>query len=231
MLSGGALNPATHRIWRHLLGRGDWTHVIDVGANYGEMLINAPLPARAQILAFEPNPLVVPYLAANLAEAGIRADVIATAVSDHVGSLQFFANRRWSGMSTICDIGRVQDKQDYEVFNVSSTTLAATLGTLSEASDIRALVKIDVEGHEIPVLQGLFEIIDELGDFAALIEVLHVPPAQVDWIVSRFNIELYELATDTLVPYTEATFGPLLQALAEGRFHFQDIVVLRKTHS
>jgi hypothetical protein len=46
-------------MWRSLLAERPWTHVIDVGANYGEMLVGVELPRAATVIALEPNPFVI----------------------------------------------------------------------------------------------------------------------------------------------------------------------------
>lgn len=60
--SDGNLNPPALSAWHLLLQQHAWTHVIDVGANYGEMLVNGGLPSGASIIAVEPNPAIRPYL-------------------------------------------------------------------------------------------------------------------------------------------------------------------------
>ena len=53
-----------------LLAERPWTHVIDVGANYGEMLVGVELPQAATVIALEPNPFVIPYLTRTPAGIG-----------------------------------------------------------------------------------------------------------------------------------------------------------------
>jgi hypothetical protein len=43
-------------MWRSLVEERDWTRIVDVGANYGEMPIGAGLPDSAKIIAIEPSP-------------------------------------------------------------------------------------------------------------------------------------------------------------------------------
>ena len=79
--SGGNLNPKSRAMWQALLAEREWTHVIDVGANYGEMLVGVELPRSATAIALEPNPFVVPYLQRTLQDAGLGVKLIAKAAS------------------------------------------------------------------------------------------------------------------------------------------------------
>ena len=100
----GNFNPPTLAIWHGLLGEDDWTHVIDVGANYGEMLANGKLPKRAQIMAVEPNTRVLPFLKKTLSGLdGVK--LFEVALSDREGHAEFLENENWSGLSRIVQGG------------------------------------------------------------------------------------------------------------------------------
>lgn len=71
--SDGNLNPPALSAWHLLLQQHAWTHVIDFGANYGEMLVNGGLPSGASIIAVEPNPAIrAPISNAPCASQGCR---------------------------------------------------------------------------------------------------------------------------------------------------------------
>jgi FkbM family methyltransferase len=53
-------------MWKLLIAADSWAHMIDVGANYGEMLVKVELTPAAKVIAVEPNPRVVPYLERTL---------------------------------------------------------------------------------------------------------------------------------------------------------------------
>src|SRR4029079_8847672 len=84
--SGGNMNPRALAMWMIVLRRQPWTHLVDVGANYGEMLVNGGLPAGARIVAIEPSPDIRLHLERTLADAGIQAEIIDAAVSDSARS-------------------------------------------------------------------------------------------------------------------------------------------------
>ena len=45
----GNLNPISLKIWRKLIAGSNWTHVVDIGANYGEMLVNVEIPPNVRV--------------------------------------------------------------------------------------------------------------------------------------------------------------------------------------
>lgn len=228
LLRGGDLNPPTLSIWRLLLAEGPWTHVVDVGANYGEMLLNIELPPGAQILAFEPNPHVLIQLVRNLLDAKIRAGIFAEAVSDRKGIAQLLVDRIWSGTSRLGERDPAGPDEALEPLDVPTTTLADELGAAVAASRVRALVKVDVEGHEVPVLAGLTKILGDLEEFAGLVEILHLSPADRGWLLDHFEVELFHLEANALVRVDPPTPDRLTGLLADSRFYPQDVVLRRK---
>src|ERR1700722_16586744 len=166
--SGGGFNPDCVAMWRQLLARDRWTHIVDVGANYGEMLVNVDLPSTARVIAVEPNPRVLPYLERTLRKAGVRVELVRKAVADRIGTAPLRLDLVWSGTSGLAEAGEVAPDARYELTSVPTTTLAALIADGGQTSRIRALVKIDVEGHEPQVLQGVMDIIGALARFEAL---------------------------------------------------------------
>jgi FkbM family methyltransferase len=223
----GNVNPPTLAVWRRLLAERAWTHVVDVGANYGEMLIGAPAPSAARVIAVEPNPLIAPYLEWNLAEHGVTAEIVRSAVSDRAGAAALCIDRNWSGKTSLASGGDAAAEAG-ESLTVETTTLSDLLGGPAAAPAIRALIKIDIEGFEPQALAGMTDMLDGLADFAALVEVLHLPEAAQTWIADRFAIELFETAADRLVPVAPASAEELSSLLADGKFYGQDVVLRRK---
>ena len=102
--AGGNFNPLVLTAWHRLLKEDQWTHIIDVGANYGEMLLNGGLPPKANIIAIEPSPKIIPYLRKTLSHLN-RVELLEVAVSDKAGEVDFEINDDWSGMSRIVGEG------------------------------------------------------------------------------------------------------------------------------
>ena len=222
----GDLNPQTMILWKLLLGERRWTHVIDVGANYGEMLANGGLPEEARIFAVEPNPRVRNCLKRTLAGAGIGARILEVALSDSEGTAELIIDREWSGKSKLTGVGDLS-ASDSAVRTVATTTLAALLHKVRPRRT-RLLVKIDVEGGEAAVLRGAGNLPRRCRSFAALVEILHLLPEERAFVLEHFSVELYDLAAKRLDVVAPGSVEGLDAMLATKRYHVQDAVLRAK---
>src|SRR5690554_2397290 len=142
-------------LWRILVGSRPWETIIDVGANYGEMLLGVDLPDDARIVAFEPIESVRELLRRSISEAGLDVDLESFAVSDRVGQAEFTFDATWSGKSSL-------ETSDPDDELVSQTVETTTLDEYFEGRELGATcVKIDVEGHEASVLRGMARLAAE----------------------------------------------------------------------
>jgi FkbM family methyltransferase len=122
----------------------------DVGANIGEKS-EALLAAGCQVVAFEPNPLVLPELRARLKRAE-NWSLVEAAVGRAAGSSRLYA-RYWHGKSSL-SADWAENETPGEVigtFDVPMITLDAAVARFGTP----AFCKIDVEGWEGEVLAGL----------------------------------------------------------------------------
>jgi FkbM family methyltransferase len=227
--SGGDFNPLARTIWRTLLQERSWTHIIDVGANYGEMLIGVTLPQAASVIALEPNPFVLPYLRRSLDEAGVAVELIAKAASSQSGNAILNADHDWSGMSSIAGIQPESAGHSVEAVEVSTLTLASILKECGRPESIRLLVKIDVESHEVSVLQGLLEMVDQLAEFAVMAEIFNLGVPDLEWLVCHFDIELFDKQTSRLVRPAAIAGADLLNLRDADQFYWMDAVLRRQS--
>jgi FkbM family methyltransferase len=126
--------------------RSDGTYV-DVGTNRGQVLGEAVRVApRGRHVAFEP----IPTLAAEVARTFPSVDCRQMALGAAPGTAEFCHFRALDGWSGLRRSPVVSDERgDPEYISVKVSTLDAELGDLSPA-----VVKIDVEGAELDVLEG-----------------------------------------------------------------------------
>jgi FkbM family methyltransferase len=196
--SGGTLTPKTIEMWQLLLSEQDWTHIIDVGANYGELLISAELPSTARVIAVEPNSHLHSYLFKTLREAGVNATIISAAISDRSGEADLIVDRTWSGLTSL-QSNLIETKgHRLSSLRVQTKTLDMIV-TGADEHPMRVLTKIDVEGHDIAVLRGARTLMTRAADFVALIEILHLNDTDLNWMISEFVIELFDPQSKTFV--------------------------------
>ncbi len=149
----GTTEPEEQQALKSLLKEGDvfW----NVGANIGfvAMLAARRVGASGEVVAFEPIERIADAARRNLQMNAMqdRSHVIATAVSDHVGQIDFFVGTH-SGLNSM-----VQDQQaDGVRVTVATTTLDSVAQKRARMPNV---ISIDVEGAEILVFNGAREVI------------------------------------------------------------------------
>ena len=130
--------------------------VFDVGANIGLYTWEvSKISPHRKILAFEPDPENIKLLQKTLSVANLQnLEICKYAVSNRVSEVLFFQDSLTS--ATGCVAGK--DKPWIEQYlNISANEIRVKTNTLdSVISDDNnpSLIKIDVEGHEVEVLEG-----------------------------------------------------------------------------
>lgn len=130
---------------------GDW--VIDVGANIGHytLRLSSIVGANGRVLAFEPISATFELLASNVARAGVaNVTLLNAASSDKTEVVAMEIPSFDSGLDNYY-MANISDDGD-----VSCLTLAIDSLKLPQRV---AFVKIDAEGHELPVLEGMRELL------------------------------------------------------------------------
>lgn len=132
---------------REHLGDGDF---VDVGAHVGLYTVAAALHGRGQVLAFEPNPSARAQLEGNVA-LNQRANVLVVpkAVGDAPGAALLHVPRTPDPSFSSLAPGRFAEG---EPIDIEVTTVDAEV----DAAGLRpSVVKIDVEGGELAVVEGM----------------------------------------------------------------------------
>lgn len=153
-----------HRFLAHALSGSDV--FVDVGANVGifSLLAARRLSRYGRVISFEPNPRVREILERNvlmratggLSQAPIVVRPEAVGSESEVVTLRVPVNHWGRGSVATEALTDVLDS-NLEEFDVSQVRLD---DVLKDISRIR-LVKIDVEGNELAVIQGMSELIDQ----------------------------------------------------------------------
>lgn len=175
----GAVEPSVQEALRRHLGRGRvlW----DVGANIGFFsLLGARL--GAEVVAFEPVPENVARLRGNIASNGfdevITVRDVAVAAATTVASLLVVEDASWSHLADRGWHPRTAGEIDVRVVALDDLALPAP-----------DVIKIDVEGSEVAVLQGARRLLTERRP-AVIIE-LHATNREVCELLdaAAYNVE------------------------------------------
>lgn len=145
------LQPAAEaRVVRSLLQPGDT--FLDVGANHGSYsLLAAPAVRDGRVIAFEPQPRLARLLKNSFAANGFaHAQVHEFACGDHEGDATFYVPRMMSGVGGLYE--DFSGGPGRRRFNVRVRRLDDLLA--GQHLPGRVLMKLDVEGSELPVLRG-----------------------------------------------------------------------------
>jgi FkbM family methyltransferase len=182
---------------------GEATYV-DVGANRGQVLREAVrIAPRGRHLAFEP----VPSLAADLARAFPEVDCRGMALGTRAETTQFCHFTRldgWSGLRRRPEISDERGRPEY--ISVQVSTLDKQLAGVTPS-----VVKIDVEGAELAVLEGGREVLSRerpvvIFEHVAQASALYGAAPGAPWdLLTELGYEVFAVTGDG--PITRAAFA------------------------
>lgn len=135
------------------LGPGDWA--LDVGANIGHYTarMSALVGPNGRVIAFEPVPETFELLAANVAlQPNRNVSLINAAASDSTGVVGMQIPKFDTGLDNYYMAHLSDDGGDVNIMTmpVDGLDLPHTV----------KFVKIDAEGHELPVLKGMRALLE-----------------------------------------------------------------------
>lgn len=199
-------------IWR-LLEPGE--RAVDVGANIGYIssLMAARVGKSGNVTAFEAHPLIFEELQYNIqiwknAFNAALVDAHQIGVSNksgtgHIGSTDYFKRNRGTASllsegSSLLENGSLADESSiYEISLVP-------LNDFFSDDVFISLMKIDVEGHEISVLEGASKLIEEKRVRDIIFEDYGKYPSAVMSLLEKKGYSLFSLG--------RSFFGPKLFA-------------------
>lgn len=147
----------------HLLRMGDT--FVDVGADAGSFTILSSAIVKCKTISIEPIPDTFKRLQLNIQLNNIstRVEALNLGLSDVIGAMRFTKNL--DCMNHAID--------DENLRNLCEETISVDVSTLD--SDLMGrnvhLIKVDVEGYEIPVLRGSLEALKNDSLLAIILEV------------------------------------------------------------
>lgn len=143
---------------------------VDVGANTGLFTLAARqrVGPNGRVVAIEPEPRARAMLERNIALNGYGGEIttLACAISRSSGTIPFEVAKQLGHSTALVRYAGIETAENITVESL-------TLDTALEAVEVRpedvALVKVDVEGLEVDVLEGAQRVL--VGDAAMIIEV------------------------------------------------------------
>jgi FkbM family methyltransferase len=148
----GYIYPLSHFLWANLVNSINWDRIIDIGANYGEFSLDALLYTENQntkVVCFEPSRSTFYFLAKTLMPFGSRVELNNFGISSENKILTFRESPESSGGSRILD-ETAPASSSVRHYPVNFYNLNLWLEKPG-----KVLVKLDVEGHEPEILDGI----------------------------------------------------------------------------
>jgi len=123
--------------------------MLDIGSNIGYFSFYSALVRGLKSIAFEPNPKVTAFLRQSVAtnQAEARVEIVETALGESDGTARLIPDDTKSDLGG----GHMESDPSGEIKVQRLDSLEAVRGPFTNVS----VVKIDVEGWELPVLRGM----------------------------------------------------------------------------
>ncbi len=160
--TGSSFEPDVANLLVRVLGAGDIA--VDIGANIGFLTVLASLLVgpSGHVVAFEPGPENLERLRANLAHNDCKnVTVIEKAVTNQVGEVEFFINSDDSGGNALWNPAQYPGNVKCLATPIRLTVPGTTLDAEWRQLQLQApkLIKIDTEGAEQRVLEGMRDLL------------------------------------------------------------------------
>lgn len=145
--------------------------VIDIGANVGQFALFALACLRpSQLVCVEPQPTGLDYLRHLNLRGGCSIDVLAMAFSDVEGTQSLWLTRAADSSSLLAPAEGATDRhRGLGVISQIEVPVTAGDTVLHDDYPGPVLLKIDVQGSELPVLNGLSRTLSQVD--TVLVEV------------------------------------------------------------
>jgi FkbM family methyltransferase len=215
---GGATDPALGRLWQRLVTQLEPTVVVDVGANYGEVGLSCGYLSEAHLYLVEANPSIVSCLVETVSRHGPPNTYVVAAGASNVDGVAYLRISGDSGSTSLS-----QSPNDGSVI-VPTVRLDSLLGPLDGE---RVLMKVDVEGHELFVLEGASAALESAASFVILCEYINLGREEIACLCQRFDAWFVNRGTLQLRPAPVAEAVRRAESLRPGP-DLKDLLLARR---
>jgi len=190
----GVFDLVTLEAIARLVDRGDTA--LDIGANIGQMatLLSRCAGSTGKVTVFDPHPEVFKVLSENVArlkQDPNNAEVVPhnIALSDHEGEALLDMGSGWKSNHGLARLAESNASANSNLLPVHISTLDRILGPNAKIG----FCKLDVEGHEIKVLQGAAQALREHRIRDIIFEDLGPYPSAVQRHLADLGYSLFAL--------------------------------------
>jgi FkbM family methyltransferase len=172
---------------------------LDIGATLGVFSLRlAPMMRRGHVYAFEPNQKIYELFtrSVHLNGLGNWIEIFQSGASDREAEMVLSVPHAHAGGASVTEVGQGSAAPG-ERIRVSRVDR-----TLSDLQQFH-LAKIDVEGHELHVLQGMSQLLKRSPDAVILFEKLGRDTGIEAGLIAffeKFGMALYRIDSVTLIP-------------------------------
>ncbi|WP_284199310.1 FkbM family methyltransferase [Alicyclobacillus sacchari] len=137
--------------------------VFDIGANIGyfTVLMGLLVQRNGRVVAYEPSPAIFNFLQDNIFinYTNEQTTVVNAAVHDHVGTIALFQTSKFTGNSSVFE----PDTQYFSYFRSDEEVTRISIACEPLDKHLHSfekidLIKIDVEGAELHVFEGMTDL-------------------------------------------------------------------------
>lgn len=178
----GMLDRHLCRLWNQLVTDVRPDAVLDVGANYGEVAFSTKSYGSGRVVLIEPNPRIAECLHRTVADNGLmNTEVHAVAAGASSGTALLHIDPTSSGLSRLVGSATAQ---------VVDVPVVRADDLFPRPYPVRLLAKVDVEGHEIAVIDGMRTLLEECETYAIICEFVNLRRAELFALSQRFEVAL-----------------------------------------
>jgi FkbM family methyltransferase len=206
--------------------------ILDVGANIGytAALFAEAADPDAKVYAFEPEPFNFRLLRQTISDRGLESRVVPlqSAVGKTNGEIQLWINDHHHADHRIAtDALRAKGERAHDGYIEVPIVTLDTFVSQSGSSKAVCLIKVDVQGYELSVCEGMGEVIQRNPEAAVAIEYMpeamqdlgYAPHALLEWFEQR-EFRMYSLSRN----------GQLIRGMGEelAKNGYVDLIFTRK---
>ena len=193
IVATGSYEPLSRKVLLAILSEG--MIFIDIGAHVGLFSVPASFAvgSKGTVIAFEPHPENFAILRTNIHNNEIKnAQLIQSAVTNFNGVSELHESAINSGDHRLVETNRISGSK--------VETVTTTLDTFCEQNNITKVdvIKIDVQGSEFAVLDGMQKLLDQNKKLALIIEyspwMLRAAGAIPERLIQKLKMQGFDIS-------------------------------------